>query len=53
MLSSQRSQPLALIQGDHGIPALGEREGHLSRATSNLEDPALGWERRKGNDVLD
>jgi hypothetical protein len=25
----------------------------LPRATSDLEDPALGRERRKGNDVLD
>jgi hypothetical protein len=53
MLGSQRGQPLALIQGDHCIPPLGEREGHLSCATSDLEDPAMDRERRKGNDVLD
>jgi hypothetical protein len=32
---------------------LGELEGHLSCATSDLEDPAMDRERRKGNDVLD
>lgn len=42
-----------LIQGDYCIPPSGEREGHLPRATSDLEDPALSRERRTSNDMLD
>ena len=42
-----------MIQGDHCIPPLGEREGYLPRTTADLKDPALRRERRKGNDVLD
>jgi hypothetical protein len=53
MLYGKRGQPLSLVYGNHRIPPFGERERHLPRATSELEDPAIGRERRKGNDVLD
>jgi hypothetical protein len=36
MLCGKRGQPLALIQGDHRIPPLGERERHPPRATPDL-----------------
>jgi len=53
MLGGQRGQPLTLIQGDYCIPPLRERECHLPRAASDLEDAGMWRERRKGNDVLD
>src|SRR5262245_20868220 len=52
MLGGKSRQLLSSVYGKHRIPAFGKRERHLPRATPNLEDTAIGGERRKGNDLL-
>jgi hypothetical protein len=53
MSSGKSGQPLSLIQSHHRIPAFGERQRHLPGAASNLQNATVGWDCRKGNNVLD